>query len=229
MSNLEKIKFHVVKDSVELAREASDRILRDARLAIAQRDGFNIVMAGGNTPLHTYQHMARHDSEWSRWQVYFGDERCLPRDDLERNSFQLVNKFINDVAIPDTHVHYMLAESGFDIAISDYENKLRHVLPFDLVLLGMGEDGHTASLFPGHEHDEKQEVVGVRNSPKPPADRVSLNYPTLCNTRKMLIMIEGEHKRAAVQAWLEGEDLPISRVSGFESTDVYIDESAYPR
>ena len=229
MTNLDKVKWHVVKDGVQLAREASDKILHDARLAIAERDKFNIVLAGGSTPIRTYQHMARLDAEWSRWQVYFGDERCLPRDDMDRNSFQIVNKFLNDVAVPKTQIHYILAESGFDIAVSDYERKIRHVMPFDLVLLGMGEDGHTASLFPGQEHDEKMEVVGVPDSPKPPSERVSLNYPSLCNTRNMLILIEGEHKRPAVQAWLDGEDLPISRVSGFESTDVYIDESAYPR
>lgn len=229
MANLDKLKWHVVKDGIQLAREASDRILRDARLAIAERDRFNIVLAGGSTPIHTYQHMARQDSEWSRWHVYFGDERCLPIDDINRNSFQIVNQFLNDVAVPETQIHYMLAESGFENAVSDYEKKIRHAMPFDLVLLGMGEDGHTASLFPDHEYDKNLEVVGVRNSPKPPADRVSLNYPTLNNTRKMLILIEGEHKQPAVQAWLAGEDLPISRVAGFESTEVYIDESAYPR
>ena len=77
--------------------------------------------------------MARLDAECSRWQVYFGDERCLPRDDVDRNSFQIVNMFLNDVAVPKTQIHYILAESGFEIAVSDYERKIRHVMPFDLV------------------------------------------------------------------------------------------------
>jgi len=114
------------------------------------------------------------------------------------------------------------------VAVTDYEKKIRHAKPFDLVILGLGEDGHTASLFPGQEHDPSQEVIAVQNAPKEPADRISLNYPALNNARKVMFIVEGEHKRSAVESWLAANDIPASRIAGIEGTDVYLDRAAWP-
>lgn len=228
MTNLSRVTWHVQPDSASLAREASNRIFREARFAIGNRGIFKIVLAGGNTPQHTYQYLARGESDWSRWEVFYGDERCLESSDPQRNS-QMVNKsFLRDIAIPETQVHMIQADAGFEVAIADYDKQLRRVRPFDVVLLGMGEDGHTASLFPGYEYEETEEMVAVHDAPKEPLERVSMNYPTLNDSRKVFILIEGESKRPAVKAWMEGEDLPISRITGLHGVDVLIDESAYP-
>ncbi len=228
MSNLAKVRWHISDDSVALAREASEKILHEARLAIGRKGRFNIVLAGGNTPLHTYKHLVRGDADWSDWHVFFGDERCVDRADPLRNDMQIQHALFDDVSIPAVQINHMLSDSGFEIAISDYEKKIRHAMPFDLVLLGLGEDGHTASLFPGHEHDPNLEIVAVKDAPKEPADRISLNYPALNNARKVMFIIEGENKRAAVESWLAGDDMPASMVEGIDATDVYIDRTAYP-
>ncbi len=228
MTNLQKITWHVSPDGNALARDASDRIFREARNAIGDRGIFKIVMAGGSTPEHTYQYLAKGESDWSRWQVFFGDERCVESDDPMRNSQMVSKSFLVNVAIPETQVHLLHADAGFDVAITDYGKQLRRVRPFDLVLLGMGEDGHTASLFPGVKYDIHEEMVAVRDAPKEPPERISMNYPTLNDSRKVFILIEGEGKRPAVKAWLAGEDLPISRITGLHGVDVLIDQSAYP-
>ena len=228
MSNLDQITWHVVSDSAALARDASTKIFHEARYAIGNRGLFKIVLAGGETPRHTYQYLARGESDWSRWQVYFTDERCVPRSDEKRNSLMALKSLLRDVAIPKTQIHEIMADAGFDVAISAYEKLLRRMLPFDVVLLGMGEDGHTASLFPGVEYDQLEEIVAVHNAPNEPVERVSLNYSTLNQSRKVIVLIEGEHKRPAVEAWLAGEDLPISKITGLDGIDVIIDQSAYP-
>lgn len=229
MSNLDKVKWHIEADGMGLAKTAAEHILHESRLAIGRKGSFSIVLAGGRTPLHTYRYLVRSDAEWGQWQVFFGDERCVARDDPNRNDLVIAENLFDDVSIPSSQINHMLADAGFDVAISDYEKKIRHVMPFDLVILGMGEDGHTASLFPGHEYDETEEVVAVRESPKPPEERISLNYPTLSNARKVMIMVEGKSKRAAVKSWLAGDDLPVSRVAGLDATDVFIDNAAYPQ
>lgn len=228
MNNLSTLTWHILPDSASLARDASQRIFRQARHAIGDRGSFKVVLAGGNTPLHTYRYLSRGESDWNHWHVFFGDERCVAASDPVRNSQMISKSFLRDVAIPDAQVHLLHADAGFDVAISDYEKKIRGARPFDLVLLGMGEDGHTASLFPGQEYDELDEVVAVHNAPKEPAERVSLNYPTLNDSRKVMILIEGESKQSAVKAWLGGVDLPISRITGLNGVDVLIDQSAYP-
>jgi len=228
MSNLAQLTWHVVPDSASLARQASDRIIRNARNAIGDRGTFKIVLAGGNTPDHTYQYLVRADSDWSKWQVFFGDERCVARSDPLSNYQMIARSFLFDVAIPESQINIIRADAGFAKAIEDYEQKIRFAKPFDLVMLGMGEDGHTASLFPGQAKDKSADVIAVRNAPKEPAERVSLNYPALNNSRKVMVLIEGESKRPAVAAWLAGDDLPISRISGLQSMDVFIDQSAYP-
>lgn len=228
MTNLSQVKWHVMADGSSLARDAASRIIREARAAIGDRGKFSIVMAGGNTPQHTYQFLSRSESDWSRWHVYFGDERCVARSDERRNSLMVLKALLRDVPIPKDQIHEIQADAGFDVAISAYEKILRRALPFDLVLLGLGEDGHTASLFPGRQHDPAETLVAVHDSPKEPPERVSMNYPTLNEARKVLVLVEGENKREAVRAWLAGDDLPISRITGLHGIDVLIDRSAYP-
>ncbi|MGD2118210.1 MAG: 6-phosphogluconolactonase [Chromatiales bacterium] len=228
MTNLQQIKWHVSNDAAAVARDASDRIIHEARNAIGDRGVFKVVLAGGSTPQQTYRYLARGDSDWSRWQLYLGDERCVEAEDPLRNSVMIRDTLLSHVAIPQQQVHFIHADQGFDNAIEDYEKKVRRARPFDLVMLGMGDDGHTASLFPGNEYDKPSELVAVDNSPFEPAERISLSYAALNDARKVMVLIAGAGKRETVQRWLDGEDLPISRITGLHGIDVYIDREAYP-
>jgi 6-phosphogluconolactonase len=125
-------------------------------------------------PLAVYRRLVEPPADWARWHLFFGDERCLPAGDPERNSLAARAVWLDRVPIPPDNVHPIRAELGAEPAAAHYAELIRDRLPFDLVLLGLGEDGHTASLFPGHAIQDAALVMPVHDAPKPPADRVSL-------------------------------------------------------
>lgn len=220
----------VLFDETEnLAQQAVNLIVKTAEQAIAQRGTFHLVTAGGTTPNRCYELLRdqKHQA-WSKWFIYMGDERVLPLDDPERNSSALHQAWLSSVPIPADNIKIIPAELGLERAVAFYNQTLASVGPFDLVMLGMGEDGHTASLFPGHDSlMESADVIGVNNSPKPPSERVSLSYQRLANTRVMLKLITGVGKNSAVKAWLDQQPLPISQLAADQQTWVYIDQAAY--
>ena len=124
------------------------------------------------------------------------------------------------------HEHPIPAELGAEAAVEVYEPVVQEALPFDLVILGMGEDGHTASLFPGHSHAGDALVLAVHEAPKPPPDRVSLSQGALSDARQVLILVTGGGKRDAVQAWKAGDTLPVASIRGHNGVDVLIDRDA---
>ena len=184
------------------------------------------MLAGGRTPEAAYRLLVGADTDWSRWEIYFGDERCLPVDDAERNSRMAARALLDAVKIPTANVHTIPAEQGAEAAAKAYQPVVRAALPFDLVLLGIGEDGHTASLFPGQQHPAGQLVHAVHNAPKPPPDRVSLSAGALSEAREVLILATGAAKRTAIKAWQAGEPLPIAAIGGLACVDVLLDSAA---
>ena len=220
------VRWHVLDDPQAVAGQAAQRILAAAARAIAERDVFRIVLAGGRTPEAAYRLLVAADTDWSRWEIFFGDERCLPVDDAERNSRMAAQAWLDQVAIDQAHVFPIPAEQGAEAAAQAYTAPVQAALPFDMVLLGMGEDGHTASLFPGQQHPAEEPVHAVHNAPKPPPDRVSLSQQTLSDARQVLILVTGGGKRDAVQAWKAGDTLPVASIRGHNGVDVLIDRDA---
>ena len=219
-------RWHMFDDADAVAVQAAQRILQSASRAIAERDLFRIVLAGGRTPEAAYRLLAGADTDWSRWEIYFGDERCLPVDDAKRNSLMAATALLDGVAVPTANIHPIPAERGAEAAAGEYEAVIRVAMPFDLVLLGIGEDGHTASLFPGQQHPAEQLVHAVHNAPKPPPNRVSLSARALSEAREVLILATGAGKRRAIQAWQAGEPLPIAGIGGPAPVDVLLDRAA---
>jgi 6-phosphogluconolactonase len=193
-----------------VADEACCLIGIAARQAIHARQVFRLVLAGGSTPQRTYERLATTAQDWAAWEIFWGDERCLPPDDPGRNSRASSLAWLQQVAIPGPQIHPIPAERGAPQAAADYAACLAGKLPFDLVLLGMGEDGHTASLFPGAA-EFSGPVGAVLEAPKPPSQRVSLNFATLRASRQQLVLVTGGEKAAAVAAWQRAENLPIAR------------------
>lgn len=225
--NQQRLHWQVLENAEAVAREAVRRILKAAQQAIAERGVFRIVLAGGRTPERAYGLLAASASDWSRWEVYYGDERCLPREDPERNSVLAARALLDHVGIPTSQVHAIQAHLGPLSAARLYGAVIENMLPFDLVLLGMGEDGHTASLFPGQQHPPGELVHAVFASPKPPPERVSLSAKALGHTRELLFLITGAGKREAVAAWRRGRALPVAGIHPGGRGEVLIDRAAF--
>lgn len=214
-------------DPQEVAEGAARILVELAEEAIRRRGCFRLVLAGGGTPLLAYRLLARQQQRWDQWEFYFGDERCLPPDDSRRNS-QLVREVLFDPArVPDSQIHEIPAELGAEKAALAYEPQVRAALPFDLILLGLGEDGHTASLFPGHEHPPQRLVVPVHDAPKPPPERVSLTAQALSRCRALVFLVTGESKQQALADWRRGKEIPASLIQPPIAPEVLVDEAAW--
>ena len=197
--------FTVLSTAEDVARAAA------AEIADALRDGAgNLVLAGGTTPRRCYELLAELDVRWGRVAVLFGDERCVPPGDAESNYLMAKQALLDRVA-PAT-VYRIPAELGPDEAAHEYAKAVASASPLDVVLLGVGEDGHTASLFPGHPALEAGGLTaGVRNAPKPPPERVTLTLRALREARRVIILATGAGKTDAVSRARRG-DVPAGMI-----------------
>ncbi len=234
-SNSSRPRWHVVDDSNWLATAVS-WVNQAAESALAARGVFHLVLAGGGTPEKLYRALAEQQQDWSRWQIWFGDERCLPQQDPQRNSQMASAAWLDRVDIPAANIHIIPAEQGAATAAKLYAEQLKNQGAFDLVLLGLGQDGHTASLFPGNElpgynigsASDSPDALPVFDAPKPPPERVTLSAQRLSRSRCVLFLIRGADKREALSAWRQGANIPAAAIHPDAGVDLLIDTDACP-
>jgi 6-phosphogluconolactonase len=172
----------------------------------------SLVLAGGTTPKRCYELLSQLEVEWGRVAILFGDERCVHPDHPDSN-YRMARESLLDRVAPAT-VYRMPGELGPDEAAGEYAHVVAAVAPLDVVLLGVGEDGHTASLFPGHPALKAQGMaVGIRDAPKPPPQRVTLTLPALQSARRVIILATGAGKADAVARAKRGE-VPSGMIAG---------------
>ena len=221
MTQTKHIQWHNLKSIESLSYQVCDEILQSAAEAIAARGKFTIVLAGGNTPRGVYCLLKEAKADWAHWHIYHGDERCLAPDHVDRNSLMARQAWLQYVPIPENQIHDIPANLGPLEGSRDYAQTLKDVGTFDLTLLGLGDDGHTASLFPGHVIDNSADAVPVFNSPKPPAERITLSQLRLSNSRKVLFLVTGTAKQQAVDNWRKGVAIPAALISAKDSIDIF--------
>lgn len=220
------VRWHNFPGADAVRDRALEWIRRAAAEAIASRGAFHVVLAGGTTPRAVYRALCAEAAQWDKWHVWFGDERCLPPADPERNSRMARDAWLDQVAIPVAQIHDIPAEAGPEAGACAYADALEGVAAFDLVLLGLGEDGHTASLFPGHEWGEAQDspaVLPVHGAPKPPADRISLSAQRLSRARQLLFLVTGNGKQDALARWRRGEAIPAAAIHPPGGVDIFVE------
>ena len=203
-----------------------------ARAAIQARGAFHIVLAGGSTPRAVYESLGDLSTDWAAWHIYFGDERVLPAGHPERNSKMAQDAWLAQISIPPKQIHAMPTGRGLEAAYAAYMQTIANIGEFDLVLLGLGEDGHTASLFPGHDigaTGDAPDVLMVRDAPKPPPQRLSLSANRLSRARQVLFLVTGAGKQAAVARWKSGEPIPAAAIHCPNGVDVLLDNAAWPK
>lgn len=218
--------WQVYPDRDSLLESALD-IVRQSEAASGSI--FSIVLAGGQTPIELYRKLAEVPMQWDKWRVYIGDERCLPSQHPDRNSFQAKRALLDHVPVPAGHVFMPSAELGAAEAAARYSRQLEKAGCFDLVLLGLGEDGHTASLFPGHDigdQPDAADVLCVFDAPKPPPERISMSARRLSLAQTVLFLVTGAGKRDAVRRWKKGEEIPASRIRAQQRVIILVDQAA---
>lgn len=199
----------VAEDPESVAR-AGATLVGDALRAGAR----TLVLTGGTTPRRMYQLLAGERVAWGRVTLLFGDERCVDPGDHESN-YRLAKETLLDRISPGA-VLRMAGELGAEEAASLYDAAVGRLQPLDLVLLGMGEDGHCASLFPGRpELDAPGWAIPVHDAPKPPPDRVSLTMNCLRNARRVVFIVTGAGKADAFAKAQRGE-VPAGMIPGAE-------------
>lgn len=176
-----------------------------AEIAEALRGGARtLVLTGGTSPRRAYELLAELDVEWGRVSVLFGDERCVPPLDPESN-YMMAKESLLDRVNPAT-VYRIPAELGPDEGADLYAEVVANTTPFDVVLLGVGEDGHVNSLFPGHESLKSDALtLGIHDSPKPPPQRVTMTLEAIRDAGRVLIIAAGAGKAEAVAMAKRGE------------------------
>ena len=199
--------FTVLESPEDVAAAAATEIAEAIR-----KGARTLVLAGGTTPLRCYELLADLDVRWGKVAVLFGDERCVPPDHPDSNYRMVRETLLNRVA--PASVHRMAGELGPTAAARDYERIVGVLVPLDVVLLGVGEDGHTASLFPGHPALKADGwTVGIRNAPKPPPQRVTLTLAALRGARRVIILATGAGKADAV-ARSKRHEVPSGMIAG---------------
>jgi len=221
MTQQSATRWHSFKSQDEINQAAIANILKAADKAINKYGSFLIVLAGGSTPKAVYKLLSEQQVDWSKWHIFHNDDRCLPVDDDERNSKMAREAWLNHVDIPENQIHDIPAELGNAAGAKAYTETLRGVRTFDLVILGLGEDGHTASLFPNHVVDNSADAVPVSDAPKPPADRITISQNRLNHTNEVMFLVTGAGKQDAVNQWRSGEFIPATLITGKHGADVY--------
>lgn len=220
-NNQQVTRWHSFESQDAINQAALKRVLDAAEKAIAARGSFSIVLAGGTTPKQVYELLRHANADWSKWHIYHNDDRCLPVDHKDRNSLMAREAWLNHVSVPEEQIHDIPAELGPVEGAKAYAETLKGVGEFDLVLLGLCEDGHTASLFPGHVWDDSVDAFPVFNSPKPPAERISISARRLSLAREVIFLVTGAGKQDAVDDWRKGVDIPATAIKPANGVDVF--------
>lgn len=214
--------LRIFADQAELSHAAAQHFVAIANEAVAERGRFSVALSGGRTPEGLYRLLSRSPFDqkvpWLDTHVFWGDERLVAPEDPGSNYGQAAKLLLNRVPIPPQNVHRVKGEADPAEAAAEYATQLRDFAAgqrrwprFDLVLLGLGSDGHTASLFPGQVGNrEAQEPVMVVTAEydSRPAHRITLTPPVFNDARHVIFLVAGEEKAGALAAVLEGRHNP---------------------
>ncbi|WP_297851028.1 6-phosphogluconolactonase [uncultured Corynebacterium sp.] len=226
-----------------LIDEASTRFVDTIAEIIASDTGgvhgdgiARVVFTGGGAGIKLLSRLVRAKNlDWSRIHVFFGDERNVPVYDPDSNEGQARYALLNHVHIPEANIHgYRPANRTLEEAAEKYSDVLEQHAPkgFDLHLMGMGGDGHINSLFPSSAQLQETEklVVGVDDSPKPPAERITLTYPAIARAEQVWLLVSGAEKTDAISHLLDekvSDEWPVTRIPGLAKTTLFVTEDAY--
>jgi 6-phosphogluconolactonase len=219
--------IHEFSTKESLMDGVAEYVVKIANSAIAQRNRFVVAVSGGSMPQQLgSDRLVNSATDWSRWHVVYADERFVPLTDADSNHAATHTHLLSRVPIPAANVHTLqfdAAEKSVDRAAQLYESALEAlfdvnaggpvdgVVELDLVLLGLGPDGHTASLFPGHPllAERDRLIAPIADSPKPPPQRITFTFPLINAARNVAFIATGAAKQSPLQQIFESADCPL--------------------
>lgn len=219
----------VFDDAKAMGEALRERFEAQAKEAIAARGRYVVALTGGSAAGTLYPALVSARVEWTKVHVFFGDERLVPATHADSNLRAASEAWLSKVS--GVQVHAVKTELGAEGAAAAMEAELAPLLPLDAVHLGMGPDGHVASLFPGHAllKERAKKVAGLSDSPKPPPARVTLTLPVLAEARELLFLVQGAAKAEVVKAALEDPACPLPAAlahRGARSSVWFLDRAA---
>ena len=224
------------KDSSAVAQHVAEDLFQFVQHELASKSRVDIAITGGTVgiaSLAAASTLPFSDLDLTRLHIWWGDERFVDFESDDRNAKQAKNAWLSKLNIPDANIHEFPAKTNslsLETAASQFNTLFAEKgVNFDLMLMGMGPDGHIASLFPDQDIvSDTKSVIAVPNSPKPPAERLSFTYETINNSRQIWFTVAGADKAEAVSVVFGDEKatLPAGRISGKEKTVWYVDQTA---
>ena len=223
------------RDAAGVARAAAAQVVEAAFKAIREHGEFRMVLAGGSTPRATYELLAgelREEVDWRRATLWFGDERCVPPDDPRSNYRMVRESLIDPLRLSASLVHRIAGELEPQAAAAEYDAELRRLRrertpAFDLALLGMGPEGHTASIFPASPAlDERTRLAMAVEVPAQPPLRVTLTPPALALSRAVIFLVTGPEKAPALARVFGDGDVPAAAVAQLAPSQFFVDDAA---
>ena len=241
MANL-RADVRVFVDLDALSDAAAVEFVSASQNAVSERGRFLVSFSGGATPEKLYDLLGRapyrDQTDWAAVHAFWGDERCVPPDDSQSNYGQVLELLLSKVPLPPENIHRICGELGAEAAADDYERVLKifSTKPFDwprfdLALLGLGTDGHTAALFPGSDVDALRSVMPTSSAyGDRPSSRVTLTPPVFNSARSVMYLVSGSEKAAILAAVLQGEyrpaALPAQRIRPNEGQSIWMVDRA---
>jgi 6-phosphogluconolactonase len=205
--------FRIYPDAEAVARAAADFLYEQILACVQQKQNCHVALPGGTTPARALQLLSAMALPWKKIHWYLGDERCYPVGHQERNDSMLEQMLWSRIELPEENRHPIPAELGPEPAAEQYSALINRVGRLDIVVLGMGDDGHTASLFPDNPAlDDTRAAVPVFHAPKPPAERVSLGLGTIQTAVQRIVVVTGSSKHQALKRVQQGDPLPVNRI-----------------
>lgn len=206
--------WHVYNKFSDAEQSAADFLAESIITTISKNSICHVVLPGGNTPKKCLGLLASKILPWEKVHWYLGDERCYEKNHNERNDGMLQEYFWSNISKSNHHV--IPAELGAEQGAASYRTVIDDI-NLDIAFLGMGEDGHTASLFPGNEAlNDQRSVIPIHNSPKPPSDRISLSKTILEQIPIKVVLAGGNEKGDIIKRIQSGESLPINMIGDIE-------------
>lgn len=236
---MQSVEIRKAINAVDVATQATNEILDTIAMVLSKKDVAHVALTGGTVGILTLQVLAKaiaeRKTDLSKVHFWWGDERFVPRESTDRNALQARNALLNSIDVPSENIHeFPSSDDGLDLNVAQalFAAHMDKVFPntpaaMDLTILGMGPDGHVASLFPSQTHPGEL-VVAVPDSPKPPAERLSISMELINRSEKIIFVVSGIDKAGAIESVHKNPDcdLPAAKVSAKGQTLWIIDEAA---